>query len=299
MVAGMGKASGLFVAAVGAASLVVACAIPWQESADLDMFPLPRSEVSITPGGETGTDAGTGAGQTVARPEEPALVPEVATLAPRTALGSPPKASSLPVDRISLGRELQRELARVGCYDGEISGIWTPSARKAMNAFTDRVNATLPTDEPDYILLTLVQGHKHRVCGMTCPEGQGLAEGGRCVPSAILAARKSSQAARVAPARPDLASPSAGWSVTRMPNPASPGSASEERMGLAGTLAPPPGGPTDGNVPLAAAAINAPGQPAPAPAGTAATARPADAARRAANGRAPFGPTIFRQWDRY
>ena len=56
-----------------------------------------------------------------------------------------------------------------------------------MKAFMDRVNATLPTEEPDYILLSLVQAARDKVCGAACPAGQGLADGGRCVPNAILA----------------------------------------------------------------------------------------------------------------
>ena len=43
-----------------------------------------------------------------------------------------------------------------------------------MKLFTDRVNATLPTDEPDSILLTMVRGYQDNVCGKPCPAGQGL-----------------------------------------------------------------------------------------------------------------------------
>jgi hypothetical protein len=95
--------------------------------------------------------------------------------------------------RFELARDLQRELRRVGCYKGEITGAWTPATQAAMAAFMDRVNATLPTDEPDYIQLTLVQGHDGVACGVECPAGQVNAEGGRCVPRAVvaLASRKS------------------------------------------------------------------------------------------------------------
>src|SRR5438552_5226883 len=139
----MGKASGLFFAAAGAASLIVACVIPWQDFANLDVSPPPHGDVSITPTGETGPDARVASGRAIFRTgmspdaEEPASPPELATLAPRTALGSP--EAPFATDRPWLGRELQRELARVGCYEGELNGIWTPAARKAMKAFTDRV----------------------------------------------------------------------------------------------------------------------------------------------------------------
>ena len=98
-------------------------------------------------------------------------------------------SSSKPGDaetRAVLARDLQTELSRVGCYEGEINGTWTPSTKRAMSAFMDRVNASLPIEEPDYILLTLVQGHKAAACGADCPTGQ-LMEAGRCVPQAVFA----------------------------------------------------------------------------------------------------------------
>src|SRR5947207_1138662 len=101
-----------------------------------------------------------------------------------------------------MARELQRELKRVGCYDGEINATWTPSTRRAMKAFTDRVNATLPVEEPDYILLALVQSHQDNVCGKPCPAGQGLSEAGRCLPNAILARAATKGSARVSAGAP-------------------------------------------------------------------------------------------------
>src|SRR5262249_31119331 len=59
--------------------------------------------------------------------------------------------------------------------------------RRAMKAFTERVNAKLPTNEPDGILLALVQGHPDKVCGIPCPWGQGLSRTLECTPNALLA----------------------------------------------------------------------------------------------------------------
>lgn len=98
--------------------------------------------------------------------------------------------SSRPGDaetRAVLARDLQLELQRVGCYGGEVNGTWTPSTKRAMTEFMDRVNATLPIEEPDYILLTLVQGHKSAACGADCPSGQVLSNDGRCMPQAVVA----------------------------------------------------------------------------------------------------------------
>jgi hypothetical protein len=199
----MRRAGGLF-SATGVACLIVGCALPWQnapESSPQDYILHGSSSLigtdATAPPGDWYTSART---EAQAEVDEPAPKAEAARLAPRFPLGSPPGV--IPADRIALIPQLQRELARVGCYEGEFNGAWTPSTRRAAKAFMDRVNAALPTDEPDAILLTLVKASHERVCGTPCPAGQGLAEGGQCVPSAILAARKgpSPQPARTYPA---------------------------------------------------------------------------------------------------
>ncbi len=75
------------------------------------------------------------------------------------------RPNPIPGDRASLVRELQRELKRVGCYSGDVNGVWTTSSRMAMKSVTDRVNATLPIDNPDDVLLSLVRGQQEGVCG--------------------------------------------------------------------------------------------------------------------------------------
>lgn len=95
--------------------------------------------------------------------------------------------------RRELASALQRQLRRVGCYDGEVNGVWGATSRKAMAAFTDRVNASLPVEEPDYILLTLVRGHATQACGKSCPTGQSYSEDGRCVATPVLAARQGAR----------------------------------------------------------------------------------------------------------
>ena len=119
----------------------------------------------------------------------------------------PPAATAAttiePGDRAALARALQRELKRVGCYSGEITGVWTTSSRMAMKAFTDRVNATLPIDTPDQVLLSLVQGHRDRACGTACPTGQTATESDVCVPNAVLArAAKPASPADASPHEP-------------------------------------------------------------------------------------------------
>jgi peptidoglycan hydrolase-like protein with peptidoglycan-binding domain len=83
----------------------------------------------------------------------------------RTPVGQPMAGNGPPLDRASLTRDLQRQLQRVGCYRGSISGVWSPSTRQAMKEFIDHVNATLPVSEPDHILLAMLQSHDDKACG--------------------------------------------------------------------------------------------------------------------------------------
>ena len=109
-------------------------------------------------------------------------------------------AAAAPLDKDGLTREIQRQLKRAGCYGGAITGVWSPAVRQAMKAFTDRVNAALPVEQPDHILLALVQNHKQATCGAACPPGQSAGGDGRCLPNALLArAKKSNARAKEAP----------------------------------------------------------------------------------------------------
>ena len=129
------------------------------------------------PGQQEGQGSNSAAlgGSVLSQPEEPSfsfIEPTVVTIQKRplkrsVALGQ----HAVPRGRDAIGRELQKELKRLGCYAGELNGVWTTSTRQAMKAFTERVNAKLPTNEPDSILLALVQGHPNKVCGAPCPWG--------------------------------------------------------------------------------------------------------------------------------
>jgi hypothetical protein len=187
--------------------------------------------------------------QAAAEPVPPFSAPIVVTIAQRPSEPAPmpAKAAPMPRDRDAIGRELQKELRRVGCYEGELNGAWTTSTRQAMKAFMDRVNASLPTDEPDSILLTMVRGYQDRVCGKPCPAGQGLGDGGRCVPNAILVRAAPKPPVPVAVATP---APSAvpkpvpaitSWTTTTtatVPTPPTGAPPPEGRMALAGPQAP-------------------------------------------------------------
>jgi hypothetical protein len=155
----------------------------------------PVAEVVTLPAKRPGVPEPVPAVRPSAAVETPTTQVVTQTTNPNRAPSEPvSRAVAVPNDRASLARALQRELQRVGCYDGEISGNWSTSTRMAMKAFTDRVNASLPVDAPDYILLSLVQRHEGKACGTGCPTGQLLSDEGRCVPSAVLA--------KAAPAKP-------------------------------------------------------------------------------------------------
>lgn len=65
----------------------------------------------------------------------------------------------------SLTRGIQQELQRVGCYAGPINGTWDEATRSGMESFNANVRVQLKVTGPDYILLTLLQGHGAKACG--------------------------------------------------------------------------------------------------------------------------------------
>jgi len=83
----------------------------------------------------------------------------------------------------SLAAAIQRELTRVGCYAGESDGSWTNRTKAAMRAFNDSVHVNLGTDQPDYILLTLLQGHNGKACSRPC--SGAVNTGAQCIDKTI------------------------------------------------------------------------------------------------------------------
>ena len=102
-------------------------------------------------------------------PVAPKAVSPVAATAPtEPKLVSGPTAATGEAQR-ALARNIQRELKRVGCYKGEVSGEWSADTRAAMKSFNDTVRVQFPVNAPDYILLTLLQGQTTRACGGADP----------------------------------------------------------------------------------------------------------------------------------
>jgi hypothetical protein len=198
----MAKASGLFAVVAGTAILCTAYVLH-SRTATNDQIESKQTDIVNGSGSRTDTAlvvAPEGLRAYLRRPTTPVeptedqAAPEVITIAKRNNAPSvntwtfaARSATPVPGDHALLVRELQRELRRVGCYDGALNEKWTLATRSAVKAITDRINAILPIDKPDQILLALVQGYRERICGVACPPGEGLAKDGRCVPNVILA----------------------------------------------------------------------------------------------------------------
>mgnify|MGYP001304260573 FL=1 len=86
-----------------------------------------------------------------------------------------------------LAQRLQAQLRRVGCYRGALDGDWDKRSQRAMMRFTERINAELPVDQPDYILLMLLETYEDRACGQICGAGRSPDANGRCRSTEILA----------------------------------------------------------------------------------------------------------------
>jgi hypothetical protein len=150
--------------------------------------------------------------------------------------------AAAPIAGPALTREIQRQLRRIGCYRGEVSGVWSPSVRQAMKVLTDRVNASLPVEQPDPVLLAMTQSQAPGICGAACPSGQDRAADGRCLPSALVASaakRRTPTPSGVAQAKPARAA--ARTPVAAAPQSAADAEPADGRMSLAGP--PPPSAP--------------------------------------------------------
>jgi hypothetical protein len=184
---------------------------------------------------------------------------------------------------VSLVRALQRELKRTGCYRGPVTGEWTRESRKAMQALTVRLNAELPVEAPDNVLLALVEGQPENICSASCPNGEGLAADGRCLPTALLA--KSLPAAPPAPVtvteRTLRQTTVSGWTST-------------VTASTPDTVAPAPVAMPEGRMALAGPQSAGPQLPQGPPGASQQPVVP----QKHTPSRGGFGPSFFRQLDR-
>ena len=137
----------------------------------------------------------------------------VAVTAPAPAVLPKTLSPTDPDARYKLVLDIQQQLKRVGCYWGRLDGSWEFGTKDAMKDFTNRVNATLPLDQPDYVQLTLIQSHGEETCG-ACPAGQSLSTSGRCVGPPITAQAKQTNAPQVMTAQKEVLP----WKATSAPD---------------------------------------------------------------------------------
>ncbi len=95
---------------------------------------------------------------------------------------------------VELARELQSELARVGCYRLRVDGQWGPGSRRALTSYLNRSNQSSDGQEPTPELVRMVRESE----GEVCPAPVAQAPAVRATPSA----RTAPQPARPAPAAP-------------------------------------------------------------------------------------------------
>ena len=162
---------GLLVLLVGV-GLAVLQFQPPPQPAGIDQLVLSQSaENGLTTSSTSSAGAGGGVGT---KPSGSGVAPwesRTVVVASRSVPDAPWRTVIYPdetPERLSgadLARVLQEELRRVGCYHGEIDGDWGPMSKRAMSAFNERVNARLPVDSPDHILLRMVRGFNGRGCG--------------------------------------------------------------------------------------------------------------------------------------
>jgi hypothetical protein len=97
--------------------------------------------------------------------------------------GEAPALPTLAPDPPALARALQAELRRVGCYAGSADGKWGGGTKGALEAFAQRAQLNLRTEEPTLAALDAVKGRQGRVCPLECGPGQ-VEQNDRCIAKA-------------------------------------------------------------------------------------------------------------------
>jgi hypothetical protein len=92
-------------------------------------------------------------------PVPPVASLPAATEAPQAAPSAPPVA-----DARELGRQLQAELRRTGCYRGAVDGVWGASSISALQAFNRRAGTGLDAQQPSAEAVSAVSRRNGIVC---------------------------------------------------------------------------------------------------------------------------------------
>jgi len=82
-------------------------------------------------------------------------------------------ADNKAAEQAKLVRALQAELKRVGCDPGNVDGVWSDKAKRALAELARVAKVTLPSDEPNPEALQIVLRQKDHIC----PDGQTSFDG--------------------------------------------------------------------------------------------------------------------------
>lgn len=103
--------------------------------------------------------------------DRPALIP--VNLVPSSPNSNSPQQ---PLSERDLATAAQQELARAGCYNGEIDGKWGGKSRAAAEDFNAHTGAGFDSDDPSEALLTALRGAPEKACELSAADvpGQGV-----------------------------------------------------------------------------------------------------------------------------
>ncbi len=102
-------------------------------------------------------------------PETRAAIAAYASGRPPVAMPSQakPAASALPAGNMeSLAARVQRQLRRVGCYNGPIDGEWGRGSSRALRNYNRWAGEELPTGQPSVQALQVLSAERGAVCGL-------------------------------------------------------------------------------------------------------------------------------------
>lgn len=102
---------------------------------------------------------------TVERPSEAPAAPDSGWEAVTVHANTAPAAAD-PATRAALARDIQIELARLGCYRGAADGQWSAATQRAASLLVSEANAQMQVAEPDFVLLSLAKSAgTEQACG--------------------------------------------------------------------------------------------------------------------------------------
>lgn len=122
-----------------------------------------------------------------------------------------PEAGANQVDLLTLTRDVQAGLTRLGCSAGSADGRWGRQSQRAMERFNKFASLSFDVDAPSAAALAAIKTHAERVCPLecavtevavgdrcerkTCESGLSLNKAGKCVaPSTTQTERRKERA---------------------------------------------------------------------------------------------------------